>query len=177
MLGKVEMVVLGLLSDGPRHAYDIVREYHSQAMDKWVSVGDASIYQAMPRLEKEGLIERAPSLRRSNKKVYRLSNAGRKRLREAISSRLSSAAPYDLELNVGVGFIELLKRDEAVRALSDRRKIVLDMVRSMGKLSEDGEDGTRSLPRDMIALQRFILARAELEWLDRTIMWLGGTPG
>ncbi|MCL5292670.1 MAG: PadR family transcriptional regulator [Actinobacteria bacterium] len=172
MPGKVETVVLGLLADGPRHAYDLVREYHKRAMDNWVDVGDASIYQALPRLKRSGLIELASE--KSNKRVYRLTNAGRQHLRQALLSQLSSKRPYELELNVAIGFVDKIKREEAVRALAERHRFVLDIVRSMGEIPYDRKEGERSLPHDMIAMQRFRMAEAELAWLDRIIQWLGG---
>lgn len=177
MLGNADLVILGLLLDGPRHAYDIVRTYHERSMDSWVDVGDATIYQAMPRLERGGLIEATAAKGQGKKRVYRLTGQGRRRLREELLTRLASGEPYDLGINAAIGFIEHLKRDEAAAALGERRKRVLEVVREMGKLPYTSKGGTRSLPHDMIALQRFRLAEAELEWLDQVIKWLGGSGG
>ncbi len=172
MLGNADTVILGLLLDEPRHAYDIVRTYHARSMDKWVDVGDATIYQAMPRLERGGLIEPVAGKGEGKKKVYKLTSLGKKRLRQELLARLASEEVYDLDMNVAIGFIEHLKREEAVAALSERRRRVLEVVRDMGKLPYASEDGSRSLPHDMIALQRFRLAEAELQWLDQVMKWL-----
>lgn len=176
MLGKVEIIVLGLLGEMPRHAYDIVRAYHGRSMGIWAEVGDASIYQALPRLERSGLIEIAQD-GDGARKTYRLTRSGRKKLKESLLERLSSTTSYGLELNAALGFIHLVKPEEAARALEERREYIAAIIRSMGEFPVGDEEQSQALSHDMIAMQRYKLAEAEMAWLDSVIRWLDGLLG
>ena len=53
---KVEVVVLGLLAEEPLYGYDLLERFRARSMGFWVEIGKASVYQALRRLERDGLI-------------------------------------------------------------------------------------------------------------------------
>ena len=55
---KVEVVVLGLLAEEPLYGYDLLERFRARSMGFWVEVGKASVYQALRRLERDGLDQR-----------------------------------------------------------------------------------------------------------------------
>jgi PadR family transcriptional regulator PadR len=91
--GLLEMLVLRTLVGGPRHGYGIagaLRATSTEALD----IEFGSLYPALKRLELKGWIEsrweRSELNRRA--KFYRLTAAGRKRLKQEHSEWLSFAA-------------------------------------------------------------------------------------
>ena len=79
--GTLDMMVLRTLSAGPANGYEIARAIE-RLSDDVLAVDHGSLYPALHRLEKGGLVaakwEISPTKRRA--RYYRLTPAGRKRL-------------------------------------------------------------------------------------------------
>jgi len=76
--GEVRLAILSLLSEGPKHGYQLMKEMEERSGGLYrASAG--STYPTLQQLEDEGLIE---SDRQDGKRVYRLTEAGRKELEE-----------------------------------------------------------------------------------------------
>lgn len=82
--GTLDMLILKTLTAGPSHGYAIAKRIQ-QASDNYLQVEEGSLYPALHRIERRGWIEAEWGLSESNRKAkyYRLTAAGRARLREA----------------------------------------------------------------------------------------------
>ena len=102
--GTLDLLVLKALSWGPRHGYGVA-DWIDQATGAALLVGEGTLYPALHRLERQGLVEAEWGLSENNRhaKFYQLSAAGRRRLQtgstswhrfvEAAGRALSAAAP------------------------------------------------------------------------------------
>ena len=77
--------ILLALADGPRHGYEIKHDVE-QRSDGAVRLGPGTLYEAIQRLEDDGLIEEAAAATPSNgqeaqRRYYRLTDRGWARLR------------------------------------------------------------------------------------------------
>jgi PadR family transcriptional regulator PadR len=81
--GTLDMMVLKILEEEPRHGYGITRRLQALTEDA-LQLDEGSMYPALYRMQKRGLIEaewfRTDNNRRA--KVYSLTRAGRARLEE-----------------------------------------------------------------------------------------------
>ena len=68
------------LSGGQRHGYGIKQDVERRTGGD-VRLGPGTLYEAIQRLEEDGLIEEAPASDQSGRRVYRLTRAGRAALR------------------------------------------------------------------------------------------------
>jgi transcriptional regulator len=80
--GTLDTLVLKTLAAGPRHGYAIAR-WIQQTTDDVLAIGEGALYPALYRLEKKGWVsaEWGLSENRREVKLYRLTTAGRARLR------------------------------------------------------------------------------------------------
>jgi PadR family transcriptional regulator, regulatory protein PadR len=87
MRGTLDLLILKALSWGPRHGYGVV-EWIGQATDATLLVGEGTLYPALHRLERQGLVESEWGLSENNRtaKYYKLSAAGRRRLQAGSSA-------------------------------------------------------------------------------------------
>lgn len=73
------------LWEGPKHGYALMQEVGERTGGR-IRLGPGSLYYALGRLEEEGLIEEsagsADAPHAERRRYYRLTRAGRKRLRE-----------------------------------------------------------------------------------------------
>ena len=74
--GEVRIAILSLLSDGPKHGYELMKELESRSGGSYrVSAG--TMYPSLQQLEDEGMIV---SEQKNGKRVYQLTDLGKQEL-------------------------------------------------------------------------------------------------
>ena len=170
-VSKVEVVVLGLIAEEPMYGYDLLERFRARSMGFWVEVGKASVYQALRRLEEHGLASgrQQEGSGGPERRVYRITAAGRARLRAGMRERTVDAGPYETDAALALGFVHLVTLDEARRAVV-RRETALSEWRSTivaERERVEGDEGpSRAVALRMLELQN-ALAQAEQLWLQR----------
>ncbi|MGH6914150.1 MAG: PadR family transcriptional regulator [Geminicoccales bacterium] len=81
--GTLDLLVLRTLASGPLHGYGIAMQVHERTGGS-LAIEDAALYQAMHRLDRQGLVEAEwrPSENNRRARYYTLTPDGRTRLRE-----------------------------------------------------------------------------------------------
>jgi PadR family transcriptional regulator PadR len=84
--GTVDLLLLRSLQQGPSHGYEISRWVRDRT-DGVLTVEDAALYQALHRLEADGVIASEWGVSENNRraKYYHLTPQGRRRLRSDVS--------------------------------------------------------------------------------------------
>jgi DNA-binding PadR family transcriptional regulator len=166
---KVEVVVLGLLAEGPLHGYDLLERFRARSMGFWVEVGKASVYQVLKRLEREGAItgKAQGGTEGPDRRVFRIARSGRERLRQGLSERFASLQPYETDAGLALGFAHLLSATDARKAADARERAVRDLLDAVTtELSRtSSEAGTGRAMSTALLQRQAALAKAELAWL------------
>lgn len=83
LLGSLDLLVLGSLDSGPAHGYGIATRVKKRSAGLLV-IEDAALYQALHRLERQGLLSAEWGVSENNRRArfYSLTPPGRRRLRE-----------------------------------------------------------------------------------------------
>jgi PadR family transcriptional regulator PadR len=100
--GALEMMVLRLLKLEPMHGYALVQRIQ-QASRNLLQVEEGSLYPALQRLLKEGLVKAEWGVSATNRRVriYRLTPAGTKHLAREVSSFERMFQGISLVLSLG----------------------------------------------------------------------------
>jgi PadR family transcriptional regulator AphA len=116
----VTPVVLGLLSLGPRSGYDIKTVVDRSTRFFWAA-SYGQIYPELRRLEEQGLVEGedAPNGRRG-RRVYKLTEAGRKALQDWLLGP-ETTIEYRDESLLRLFFGDALPREQALQLLEGRK--------------------------------------------------------
>jgi len=92
--GTLEMLILRCLEDGPRHGYSIT-EHLQRVSDEVLTVDEGSLYPALYRMQRRGLLTSKWGRSENNRKArfYSLTRKGKKHLDRAAASwdRFSNA--------------------------------------------------------------------------------------
>ncbi len=169
MSSKVEMVILGLLAEGPLYGYELLERYRRRSMEEWVDVARASVYQALRRLEERRAVTgvQQDGSEGPDRRVYRIVRGGRERLRRSLREALATGGPHRSDAGPALGFVHLLGAGDADRALAEREGAVRARREHLaeGRLALDrsGDLGDAVAAR-LLELQD-ALAGAELQWL------------
>ena len=98
--GTLDLLILKAVSLGPRHGYGVLLRIQQITRERLL-IQQGSLYPALYRLEHQGLIlsEWGESENRRKARYYRLTAAGRKRLREEVDywQRFSQAIGFALD--------------------------------------------------------------------------------
>jgi DNA-binding PadR family transcriptional regulator len=167
---NAELAILGLVTEAPRHGYEIEQLIEERGMRDWTVVGFSSIYYILGKLEERGLIQsrKEPAEGRGpERKVFSVRPAGRKAWQQATLEALSKPTHPDSSFLLGLAGTPGISPQEAVTALRQYRRNLIqsrDYVEQTWRARGD-------LPLFLEAMFEYSynLLQTELEWLDRYI--------
>lgn len=169
MVAKVELVVLGLLSEGPMHGYDILERFRKRSMGFWVEIGKASVYQALARLERKGQLSGKERVGAGgpDRREFRITRRGKAHLDAGLAERFEALTPYETEAATALGFVHLVPAADSRAAVEARERSLADLLDAVaaerGRASTD-RGSARIVANAMLDRQE-ALAKAELAWL------------
>lgn len=88
----IKVLILYYLSIKSTHGYEIQKFIQTNHMDKWTKIQSGSIYYALNKLEKEGLIVLTEEIGSGSKarKIYKITDNGRDKLKELVKNEIAS---------------------------------------------------------------------------------------
>jgi DNA-binding PadR family transcriptional regulator len=180
MVSRVATLVLGLLAEGERHGYDLIREMDERGMLRWTRASTVAVYKALSRLEGEGCLtswtQKEGNL--PEKRVYAITAAGEEKLRDLVYSICASHEPIRFETAIGLTFMHCLSPPEARDALEAR---LAYLKSEAGRLRRERDilEGLRDDIFIDILDREYSAYRAEIRWLTGIVngMQPGGSAG
>lgn len=165
------LIVLWQLVDGPKHVYGIQKLLQEQAKDRVVNVRSrASLYQALERLMRLGLVEVQETVRREgypDRVVYAITDEGRAAAREWLREMLRTTGGRYPEFIAALSILFGLEPEDARRQLELRAEALAAELADAQALL----DGYPALPRLFLLEEEYRRAvlDAELSWLRGVI--------
>lgn len=95
--GHLDALILAVLADEPLHGYAIIEELKSRSAGA-LALPEGTVYPALHRLERSGLLDSSWSDGARRRRVYRLTARGRRELRARRSSWREFAATMEAVL-------------------------------------------------------------------------------
>jgi DNA-binding PadR family transcriptional regulator len=166
----VALTVLAMLLQGPRHTYEMHRLILDTHKD-FVTGLPRSMYHAVERLSRDGLISPTGTSREGNRPertTYRLTGEGREELNSRVQRLLETPDPDSTLFVAALSFIGCLPVQQARQALAGRVATLDGRLTTMaGQL----ESLTEHLPRVLLIELEFERARvaAELYWVRQLV--------
>jgi DNA-binding PadR family transcriptional regulator len=160
-VSKVDVVVLGCLAEAPCHGYELRERMRASGMGLWASVGKASVYQCLQRLERAGLVagRAQEGTEGPDRRVFRITRAGRARFAEGLEERFADPSPFETEAGVALGFVHLLGPAAGRRALESRERALVELKDAVKA------ERARGTGLDAMLVRQQELADVELAWL------------
>jgi DNA-binding PadR family transcriptional regulator len=160
-LTTTEGVVLGLLAEGERSGYDLHKRAAGSVAHMWAPA-KSQLYAVLPRLVDAGLASRRTVRQsgRPDKRVYRLTRAGRAAVREWLEN--ASPKSWD-ELMLKVFFAGLSSRDALLRQLEDFAEVQRSVLAEYRAIRPATRHGALTLEYGLE------LMPARLKWLEKVM--------
>ncbi|MEU0468875.1 PadR family transcriptional regulator [Amycolatopsis thermoflava] len=167
----LELAILGFLAEGPLHGYELRRRV-AQLSGYTRPVSDGSLYPAIKRLEKAGLLERrAEPGAGAARYVLNLTAAGHSDLLERLRD------PADHEITDPSRFMTILAFLALLPNVAEQHAVLRRRLRFLEEPASFFYDGDRPLRsndiddpyrRGMLRIAR-ATSRAEIAWLRETL--------
>jgi DNA-binding PadR family transcriptional regulator len=172
---NAEFTILSLIFEQPRHGYDIEKIIEERGMREWTEVGFSSIYYLLNKLLKKEYalaVNKASESKGPGKKVYHITEAGRKYCIEKTEFFLTEPGRYYAPILLGLSNAAVLNRKDVITALQKygeqlkkRKKNVCSRHQSQQPLPDE--------VNIMFDYSKTII-KAEMSWLANSIRILKG---
>ncbi len=107
-MSLTDLIVLGYLNKGNKHGYEIIQEVKRDNLHNRIGIKMPAIYKSLPRLEEKefiiGTIETNGNT--PPKKIFRLTDSGKKKLAEMIIHKISDASFGRTDFWLSIIFME-----------------------------------------------------------------------
>ena len=124
MSSDADIVVLSLLAEQPHHGYDLDRVIEQRGYRQWTSLAFSSVYYLLKRLSERGLLEPDEGSQ-GRCTVFRVTEAGRRELRQAAGERVLAPAPPSAGVLPALNAYSRLDDPELVTLLVRRAEALL----------------------------------------------------
>ena len=158
----IDLAILGLLRKRPRHGYELKARLLELGFAK-VSFG--TLYPALRRLEKRGLIE--PVRQSGRRKAYRLTPTGEEEFARILDS---GGDEEDRRFNMRLAFFQYLEPAARLRTLKRRRNQLIGRLRTaQAALQRSTAEGRDDHYAAALLRHNIGTTEADIDWLDQLI--------
>ncbi|GHA82934.1 PadR family transcriptional regulator [Streptomyces chryseus] len=162
----MRLPLLALLAQGPAHGYELKQGLEQLLGAAYPQPNVGQIYVTLGRLEKSGLIEgeEIAQSNRPNKKIYRLTDAGREALHVWFEDPTDEPRVRD-EFFMKLALAPASGMADQVTLINKQRRQYLNTLRDLSKLAA-AEDRDNRISQLLIEGAMLHL-QADLDWLER----------
>jgi DNA-binding PadR family transcriptional regulator len=173
-LTDAELLLLGLVSEMPRHGYELEQVIEQRGMREWTQIGFSSIYFVLGKLEKAELVSAKKPKGAKAKKTYSATARGYQVLAEQSLDALRDVRPAHSSVLLGMAHWPVLERSAGVAALRARGEVIARELMRLEAVQFDQQP----LPDFVEALFDYSLShlQAEVEWIKRTADYMEIKP-
>lgn len=164
-ISNKEAALLGLLTSGPMHAYEIEKEIYNRSMRDWTEISMSSIYKVLARLEDRKLVVSEVKVSDSNRiqKKFTVTDDGRKVMHQWVTTKASAWERTVWPIDIAISNLDLLSTEEKIAAFGSYIRSVDESIACyndlLGYLKEHCSFHSLSL-----ALRPLKLLEAERSW-------------
>ena len=169
MSSDADIVVLSLLAEQPRHGYDLDRVIEQRGYRQWTSLAFSSVYYLLKRLSERGLLEPDEGSQ-GRRTVFRVTEAGRRELRQAAGERVLAPAPPSAGVLPALNAYSRLDDPELVTLLVRRAEALLGRLDELRALRAQVDEEHALAIFDYEILRQ----EADLTW-TRTLLKKSGS--
>jgi DNA-binding PadR family transcriptional regulator len=121
-MGKNELAILGLLSEGEKYGYQIHQQISERSMDVWAKISISSIYNTLNKLGDQGMVSARKMKvgKTPERHIYRITPAGERMLADLVEKFMAKRGMGEYPFGLGVAFMYALSKERVQALLSGR---------------------------------------------------------
>ncbi|WP_032122486.1 PadR family transcriptional regulator [Clostridium amazonitimonense] len=161
MLAKPAMLLLGMISEEPKGAYEITKMLQCMSVKWWFNISDSTVYSTIKSLEKRELVI-GKAEKRSNmprKTVYSISQLGIEELKSSIKEAFTTM-DYDTTIySIAVTYMNIFDNSEQVELFNKRVQMLRGYLAGIENniKSKEGTDLSIKHIENIIRMKNIVL--------------------
>jgi DNA-binding PadR family transcriptional regulator len=173
---KIDLLLLGLLLDRPKHGYELYQQIQTEGIDAWFNVSMAGIYYSLGKLRDQGLV--AESRQRgggsTRKSIYRLTEDGRSAFFSAMEAQALSRELASLDYDLVIYLLNKLPLQRATTLLEQHQAFLAEQAREVQSILATEQDRNGSSLRLAVLDHKLRYLEMEQSWLADVIRGIKG---
>lgn len=167
-VSQIELLLLGMLIEGPKSAYDIQKDIEYHELSRWTKIGVASVYKKVLRLCEQGHLQgcSVQGKRRGHKVVYEITDRGRAYFEQLMQIYARRSVTFCLEMNLVVANLNKLEPKKALAMLGQLYETIAQSARQHDGYITEYAGEPLPLPARAILEQ-------QKEFYDTLLKWMG----
>ncbi len=166
---KVDLMVLGLLSEQPMHGYQLKRVLEEKHADLWSAVSTGHLYYTLKKLKKLKYVAEKTSRvgNRPPRHVYSLTNNGKRALKTGLDELDVHTQRLFFSLDIVIAFAKALSLQAGkLEVLIQKRKKAVE-----GELGEIKSAWRDKVITDSMSLSEYLIFEHRLSLLSAELKW------
>jgi DNA-binding PadR family transcriptional regulator len=169
---SVQLVILGLLSEQPRHGYELRQEVERRLYATFINLSGGSLYYNLRQLERAGYVEKAwveQKGRYPTRQIYQITPDGREYLKTELRRLLFDVDAREKvfdPLNAALAFWQPGDTKELHEALSRQLEWARKRAKWITKQQAYWSERDIAIPQAKIIEHGVVHVEAEIIWLE-----------
>jgi DNA-binding PadR family transcriptional regulator len=159
---SVKYGILALLSEAPRHGYQLKTDFEDRTGGSW-ALNIGQVYTTLQRLERDGLVEVAAS--DGDRHDYRITAVGREQLAEWFAEPIVADPPARDELTIKVLLAVAANDVDVTDLLQRQRTASIEQLQAYTRRKAQA-DPQKDVPFLLMLDALIFRTEAEIRWLD-----------
>ncbi len=167
MITSGEAALLGLLSEGAKHPYQIEKDVQFRDMRFWTDMSMSAIYKALTKLEVMNLVESTTEISEGNRarKVYQLTMDGVEAFKDKLKELTQEPEHLRWEADVAFYNLGILEGEEQIAQLNNYRAGIEKAIGEFRALEEFMLGLECTIHHVSIARRWIFMMEGELLWV------------
>jgi DNA-binding PadR family transcriptional regulator len=170
-ISNKEVALMGLLSEKPKHAYEIENDIKERDMRYWTEISKSSVYKLLNKLEKRKLL--TSKIKHSEKnvvqKVYSLTDQGKVVFEEKLKQLVSIWQPTIHPIDISLANLNLLSKKQIIEGLMKYNESLDQAIKCYQDLEKFLINNKCPLGNIQLATRRRYMLDGEKKWLKEFI--------
>ena len=169
---STRLVIFGLLRDQPLHGYEI-KQIIEEQMGDWTSIAFGSIYFALGKLSKEGLIQMVATEKEGNRpsrSIYKITETGRLEFLRLLREVWNKPEQQYFAIDIGLAFMNALPADE-IKGYLHKQVTQLEAILQYLDSHQQEQMSQPDIPNRAVVIFEHTRAHlnAELSWMKNVL--------
>jgi DNA-binding PadR family transcriptional regulator len=170
-MNVTEIFLLSLISQSPRYGYEISQFLEETNANLWINISMPYVYRLLKNFEERGWVKArmVESDNRPKKKVFEISSAGKKVLREELTEEKFKIEKIYFNIDVALAVYTITDKSFNLKDLivNQIKRIEAELEQFNLENTEDKKLSEDALFAMLIIQHRIGFLHSELEWLKK----------
>lgn len=165
---SAEAALLGLLTEGPKHPYQIEKDVQYRDMRFWTELSMSAIYKLLRKLEEEEYVSCETEVTEENRarKIYSITEQGETAFREKLAEILLEPEHIRWQADIAFYNFDVFEKGLRLEMLRDYRRSIVRKIAEYRELETFLLDSKCSIYPLSISRRPIYLFEGEMRWID-----------